>query len=167
MRMVRGSPPKRTMAPGAPTALGTLSTKPTATAMADAIAGERAVNADVHERIAIGNERADLDDGSGGAAESGSGNDEGKRGKDAVRPAGEVVAELVDKQNAQQSEGIGETGHEELRMAMEPDPRPQIAVTRDGRHATNKVVHEACAVGGRRDKARHEQQRCKNILAKT
>ena len=80
-RMVSGSPPKRTMADRCVGGRGTLSTKPTATATAEAmIAGQRAVDAHVHERVAAGDAGADVDDGAGGAAERGSGKNPGQRG---------------------------------------------------------------------------------------
>ena len=80
-RIVSGSPPKRMRDPGAPGVRGTLSMKPTATAMAEAmIAGERAVDSNVHERVAAGNAGADADDCAEGAAERGRGNDPGQSG---------------------------------------------------------------------------------------
>ncbi len=87
------------------------------------VAGQGSVEAHVHERVAIGNATADLDDGAGGAAEGGSGQNPGQRSADAVKAAGEVVAELVDEQDAQQRCGEGPAGFEHLRMACGASPR--------------------------------------------
>ena len=52
--------------------------------------------------------------------------------------AGEVVAELVDEQNAQQGEGKGPAGDEEIGMIGEPSPGPEVAIAHHGRHASRK-----------------------------
>ena len=66
------------------------------------IAGQRAVDAYIHQSVAVGDAGADLNDGAGCAAERGSGQNPGQRGADAVPAAGEIMAEFVDEQNAEQ-----------------------------------------------------------------
>ena len=74
------------------------------------VAGQRAVDAHIHERVAAGNAGADPNDSAGGSAERGRGKHPGQSGVDAVGAAGEVVAELMDEQNAEQREREGEAG---------------------------------------------------------
>jgi len=88
------------------------------------IAGEGAVDADVHEGVEAGDAGANLDDGAGGSAECGCGQDPGQSDFDAVEAAGEVVAELVDEEDAEEGSGEGPAGGEHLRMVREPGPGP-------------------------------------------
>ena len=129
------------------------------------VAGQRAVDADVHQRVAVGNAVANLDDGAGGAAEGGGGKHPGEGGADLVAAAGEVVAELVDQQDTQKREGEGEAGLEHLRVVKEPAPGPKVAVADDGRQAFNEVLHEAGAVGGGGENADGEQEKGNAVFA--
>src|SRR5580658_4075745 len=92
------------------------------------VSGERAVDPYIHQRIAIWYERADANDGAGCAAERRRGNDERQSCVDAVRTAGDVVAELVNQKNRKKRERKSEACREEIVMAPEPRPGPEIVL---------------------------------------
>ena len=94
------------------------------------IAGERTINAHIHERIAAGNAGPDLDDGANRAAQRGSRQNPGQGGADAVQAAGEVMAELVDQQDAEQRERKGPAGECKDRDGRDSQPHGQRSLSR-------------------------------------
>ena len=135
------------------------------------IAGERAVDADVKQRVAGGDAAADLDDGSGGSAERGSGQNEREGTPDAVSAAGEVMAEFMGEENGQQGEGEGKPQAEAAEQCVgvrlllqEPRPGPEIVVAADGGTAIEEVLHVAGADGGGGDEADGEQKDGQDIF---
>ena len=128
------------------------------------VTGQGTIDADVHEGVAGRDAGANLDDGAGGAAEGGRGQNPGQGGANLVPAAGEVMAELVNQQNAEQGEGKGPADGEEIGVVGEPGPGPEVAVTDDRRHAFKEVLHEARAVGGGGEHAGAEQQERETIL---
>ena len=128
------------------------------------IAGQGAVDADVHEGVEVGNAGADLDDGAGGSAERGGGQDPGQSGVNAMHTAGNVVAELVNQEDAEEGEGEGPAGDEEVGMVQEPTPGPQVAVADHWGHALDEVLHEASAVGRCGDHTGGKQKQRQAVL---
>ena len=113
----------------------------------DEVAGERAVSADVDERLAGRNAALDLYDGSGGAAEGGGWQHPGERGAYAVGAACEIVAKFVGEQDGEQSDRERPPQPEAIGMLEEPGPWPEIVVGGERGVAEEEVMHEACADG--------------------
>ena len=130
------------------------------------IAGQRAVDAHVHEGVEAGDAGSNLDDGAGGTAEGGCGKDPGESDFDVVEAAGEVVSELVDEEDAEEGGGESPAGEEHFGMVREPGPGPEVTVSDNGRHAFDKVLHEARAVGRSGDDTGGQQNQRQAILPK-
>ena len=129
------------------------------------IACERPVEAHVHEGVAVGDAITDLDDGSGGAAEGRCGQYPGERSANLVVCAGEVVAELVDEQDAEERGRESPACDEHIGMVGEPSPGPKVAVANDGWQAFKEVLHKPGAVSGCGDNADAEQEQGQAVLA--
>jgi hypothetical protein len=82
-------------------------------------ADERSGGADVEESAPRADRGADHDEGAEGADQRWEGNEIGIRGMDVMVSASEVVAELVNEQNAEKRQSEGESADERERMLVE------------------------------------------------
>jgi len=90
----------------------------------------------------------ETDDGAGCSAERWGGQKIGDGGVDAVSAAGEVVAELMGDQNADQGEREGQAEAEVREIGKYPGKGDDVGLGRNGESSMLKVDHVAHAIAG-------------------
>jgi hypothetical protein len=127
------------------------------------ISGQRPIDAHIHQCVAVGDALRSYD-GAGRAAQRGRRQHPGEGGSNAVPAAGEVVAELVDEENAQQG---NEKAKPVLNISGWSESHPQghrsLSRTTGGR-PSDKILHEPRAVGGCGDDADGQQEQRKAVF---
>jgi len=82
-----------------------------------------------------------------------------------VCAAGEVVAELMGKQDGQQGQGERPAEQETAGLGKEPWPGPEIALVDHGGQAIEEILHEAGADGGGSDHTDRQQSGRQAVFA--
>ena len=77
--------------------------------------GEGAGGGDVEERLPVRDHPTHPDDGTKGAERHDAGQEERKRGRDSVTPAGQVVPHFVGTEDREHREGVGSSGTQDVR----------------------------------------------------